>query len=131
MPSPISSLASPPQDLGRTLTRLSVDWSDRLKARLPEEGDDVSARDGKALRPSFSEATDRPPLHRVHAFATGTKVVLAQAKVDGTSNAITALPALLDVLDLQGRTVTLDAMPVGPVLSRGIKKHCTRRTNGI
>ncbi len=99
-----------PQELGHTLARLSVDWSDRLKARLPEEVDDVIALDGKALRHSFSDATDRPPLHLVHAFATGTKVVLAQAKVDGTSNEITALPALLDLLDIQGRTVTLDAM---------------------
>ncbi len=89
-----------PQELGRALARLSVDWSDRLKARLPEEGDDVIALDGKALRPSFSEAIDRQPLHLVHAFATGTKVVLAQAKVDGTSNEIIALPALLDLLDV-------------------------------
>ena len=48
-----------PQELGRTLTRLSVDWSDRLKARLPDEADDVIALDGKALRHSFSEATVR------------------------------------------------------------------------
>ncbi len=96
-----------PQELGRTLTRLSVAWSDRLKARLPDEGDDVLALEGKTLRHSFSEATDRQPLHLVHAFATGTKVVLAQAKVEGKSNAITALPALLDLLDIQGRTATL------------------------
>ncbi len=37
-------------------------------------------------------------------------MVLAQAKVDGTSNEMIALPALLDVLDIQGRTVTLDTM---------------------
>ena len=37
-------------------------------------------------------------------------MVLARAKVDGTSNEITALPALLDVLDVQGQSVTLDAM---------------------
>ncbi len=37
-----------PQELGRTLTRLSVDWSDRRKERLPDEGDDVLALDGTA-----------------------------------------------------------------------------------
>ncbi len=58
----------------------------------------------------FPMQTDRHPLHLVHAFATGTKLVLAQAKVDGKSNEITALPALLDLLDIQGRTPTLDAM---------------------
>ena len=62
------------------MTRLSVDWSDRLKDRLPEEVDDVIALDGKALLHSFSNATDRQPLHLVHAFATGTKVVLARRK---------------------------------------------------
>ncbi len=51
-----------PQERGRTLTRLSVDWSHRLKDRLPEEVDDVIALDGKALQPSFSEATDRQAL---------------------------------------------------------------------
>ncbi len=50
-----------PQELGRTMTRLSVDWSDRLKDRFPDEVDDVLAIDGKALRPSFSDATDRQP----------------------------------------------------------------------
>ena len=109
-----------PQELGQILARLSVDWSDRLKARLPDSADDVSALDGKALRHSFSEATDRQPLHLVHAFATGTKVVLAQAKVDGKSNEITALPALLDVLAIQGRTVTLDAMPTQHETARSI-----------
>ena len=54
-------LTPPPQELGHTLARLSVDWSARLKARLPKEGDDVIAIDGKALRHSFSKATDRPP----------------------------------------------------------------------
>ena len=109
-----------PQELGRTLARLAVAWSDRLKARLPDSANDVIAIDGKALRHSFSEATDRQPLHLVHAFATGTKLVLAQAKVDGKSNEITALPALLDVLDIKGRTVTLDAMQTQRATARAI-----------
>ena len=37
-------------------------------------------------------------------------MVLAQAKVEGTSNAITTRPARLDVRDVQGQTVTLDAL---------------------
>ena len=109
-----------PRELGRTLTRLSVDWSDRLKARLPEEVDDVIALDGKALRHSFADATDRQPLHLVHAFATGTKVVLAQARVDGKSSEITAIPALLELLDVKGRTVTLDAMHAQRETARSI-----------
>ncbi len=73
-------------------------------------------------------------------------MVLAQAKVEGKSNAITTLPALLDLLDVQGRTVTLwircihnarphglSPMPAGPtsVLLRGTKKHCMRMSHCI
>ena len=78
------------------------------------------ALDGKTLRHSCSDATDRQPLHRVHVFATGTKLVLAQAKVDGKSNEITTLPALLDLLDIQGRTVTLDALHTQRETARAI-----------
>ena len=54
------------------------------------------------------------------AFATGTQLVLAQAKVDGTSNEMTARPALLDMLDVQGRTVTLDAMQTQRATARAL-----------
>ncbi len=47
-------------------------------------------------------------------------MVLAQAKVEGKSNEITALPALLDLLDIQGRTVTLDAMHTQRETARAI-----------
>ncbi len=47
-------------------------------------------------------------------------MVLAQAKVEGKSNEITALPALLDLLDLQGRTVTLDAMQTQRATARAL-----------
>ena len=47
-------------------------------------------------------------------------MVLAQAKVEGKSNEITALPALLDLLAIQGRTVPLDAMPTQRATARSI-----------
>jgi predicted transposase YbfD/YdcC len=46
----------------------------------------------------------------VSAFATDARLVLAQQKVDEKSNEITAIPKLLDLLDLKGQTVTIDAM---------------------
>ena len=68
------------------------------------------AIDGKALRRSFRDAAERSPLHLVHAFAAESGLLLGQVRVDGKSNEITAMPALLELLDLRGRTVTADAM---------------------
>ena len=49
-------------------------------------------------------------MHRISAFAGEMGLVLGQLKVDGKSNEITAIPQLLEVLDIAGATVTLDAM---------------------
>lgn len=50
--------------------------------------------DSNALSHSFADVTNQYPLHLIHAFATGTKLVLTPAKVDGKSNEITAILAL-------------------------------------
>ena len=71
---------------------------------------DVVAVDGKALRRSFEDATQRSPLHLVQAFAAQAKLTLAQLAVEGKSNEIPALAKLLDLLDVKGRVVTADAM---------------------
>lgn len=68
------------------------------------------AIDGKALRHSFDTASGQDPLHLLSAFATETRLVLAQTQVDPASNEITALPALLSLLDLKGALVSMDAM---------------------
>ena len=70
----------------------------------------VIAVDGKTLRHSFDTASQQNAIHMVSAFASDTRLVLAQAKVDAKSNEITAVPALLSLLDLSGCIVTADAM---------------------
>src|SRR5262249_44467244 len=50
------------------------------------------------------------PLHLVSAWATAQHLSLGQVAVDAKSNEITALPALLELLDLNGALVTVDAM---------------------
>lgn len=92
-----------PECLQRVLVRLASDWVGRL-------GPDVIAIDGKALRRSFEDASRRSPLHVVNAFAAGARLTLGQVRVDGKSNEITAMPALLELLDVKGMTVTADAM---------------------
>ena len=92
-----------PDCLNRALLRLAKGWSERLDP-------DVIAIDGKTLRRSFEDAAKRSPLHVVNAFATGARLTLGQIKVDGKSNEITAMPALLELLDIKGSTITVDAM---------------------
>ena len=66
------------------------------------------ASDGKTLRGSGSAKLG--PLHLVSAWATAQHLTLGQVAVDAQSNEITAIPALLELLDLKGALVTLDAM---------------------
>jgi predicted transposase YbfD/YdcC len=66
------------------------------------------AIDGKTLRGSGSAKLG--PLHLVSAWATAQRLSLGQVAVDAKSNEITAIPALLELLDLKGALVTIDAM---------------------
>lgn len=68
----------------------------------------IIAIDGKTSRRSV-EGEDRA-FHMISAFASEMGLVLGQLRVDGKSNEITAIPQLLEVLDIAGATVTLDAM---------------------
>jgi predicted transposase YbfD/YdcC len=70
----------------------------------------VVAIDGKRLRGSFDKGSDKSAIHMVSAWATEYGVVLGQVKVDTKSNEITAIPKLLEVLELSGCIVTTDAM---------------------
>src|SRR5262245_48228939 len=66
------------------------------------------AIDGKTLRRSGSAKLG--PLHLVSAWATAQHLSLGQVAVDEKSNEITAIPALLELLDVAGAVVTIDAM---------------------
>jgi predicted transposase YbfD/YdcC len=83
-----------------------IEWIKSLQAALK----DIIAIDGKTLCNSIDEQNHVPAIHLVSAFATGARLVLAQQKVEDKSNEITAIPLLLDLLNLQGSIVTIDAM---------------------
>jgi predicted transposase YbfD/YdcC len=70
----------------------------------------VIAVDGKALRRSHDRGVGKGPLHLVSAWVCTNRLVLAQLPVTEKSNEITALPALLRMLALEGCIVTIDAM---------------------
>ena len=83
-----------------------MNWVGSLQEEIPE----LVALDGKKIRRSFDKAKNKKALYMVSAFATESNIVLGQEKVDCKSNEITAIPKLLDLLDLKGCLVTIDAM---------------------
>lgn len=107
--------------LGRVFARLDTgeflmclqSWLRSLHLTLKEQG---VAIDGKTMRGSFDAASGRSALHVVSAWASGLRVSLGQVAVDGKSNEITAVPKLLELLELAGAVVTMDAM------------HCQKET---
>jgi predicted transposase YbfD/YdcC len=70
----------------------------------------VVAIDGKTLRRSYDRRSAKAAIHMVSAWATQNRVVLGQLKTEEKSNEITAIPELLQVLDVKGCIVTIDAM---------------------
>jgi predicted transposase YbfD/YdcC len=74
------------------------------------------AIDGKTLRRSFDAAAGREALHLVSAWAGELRVSLGQLAVDDKSNEIPAVRKLLELLDLEGAVVTVDAL------------HCQKET---
>src|SRR4051795_6805963 len=71
---------------------------------------EVVAIDGKTLRRSFDRGRAQGPLHLVSAWASEQGLALGQREVDGKSNEITAIPALLETLSLKNCFV-----PVAPL----------------
>ena len=68
------------------------------------------AIDGKTLRGSHDRSNGKQALHLVSAWASECRLVLGQVATDEKSNEITAIPELLQLLDLKGCLVTIDAM---------------------
>src|SRR5512143_1116773 len=70
----------------------------------------VVAIDGKTLRQSFDTASAKAAIHLVSAWASHQHLLLGEVKTEAKSNEITAIPQLLQLLELQGCIVTIDAM---------------------
>jgi predicted transposase YbfD/YdcC len=70
----------------------------------------VIAIDGKTSRRSADKRKGKAAIHMVSAFAARQRLVLGQVKVADKSNEIIAIPALLDMLQIEGAVVTIDAM---------------------
>ena len=82
----------------------------------------VIAIDGKTLRRSFDAASSKAAIHMVSAWATANHISLGQIVVDAKSNEITAIPKLVQILELAGSLVTIDAMGCQTEIAREIVK---------
>ena len=80
----------------------------------------VVAIDGKTLRRSFDAASGKSAIHMVSAWATANQISLGQVVVDEKSNEITAIPKLLEMLEISGCLVTIDAMGCQTEIARKI-----------
>jgi predicted transposase YbfD/YdcC len=77
---------------------------------LSDAGLTVVAIDGKTMRHSYDTAKALRPLHLVSAWVAERHLSLGQIATEEKSNEITAIPELLDQIDIAGATITIDAM---------------------
>jgi predicted transposase YbfD/YdcC len=84
--------------------------------------------DGKTIRGSYDRNQGKSALHVISAWASKQRLVLAQMKVEDKSNEITAIPALLDLLDIAGAIITIDAMGTQTEIA---KKIIDRKANYV
>ena len=114
--------------IARVLSRLNpkalqnsfIDWMNEACHLTQGE---VVAIDGKTVRRSFKKGDRKSAIHMVSAWASQNNMVLGQQKVNAKSNEITAIPALLELLDIKGCIVTIDAMGCQVAIAETILKQ--------
>ena len=95
---------------------------------------DLIAIDGKTSRRSHDRASGTAPLHLVSAFATTSRLVLAQEAVPDKANELAAIPVLLDRLGadggLEGAIVSIDAIAFNGTVAKAVRDAGRRRPAG-
>jgi predicted transposase YbfD/YdcC len=85
-------------------------WISDAMATDADTSGRLVAIDGKSCRGSFDSAKDLGALHLVRAWASEEGIALGQVATDAKSNEITAIPQLLEPIELAGTLITIDAM---------------------
>jgi predicted transposase YbfD/YdcC len=115
----VSSGIPPSRTLQRVMSLIPTQMVERVLVdfgRALKEGDtirnqgDTIAIDGKTLRGSRGWNENDRPLHLLHAWSVNHRLCLGQVSVDEKSNEVTALPKLLETLELRGTVITTDAL---------------------
>ena len=94
-----------------------VGWTKQI-AQLAQG--EVVAIDGKTVRRSHDRNPGKQAIHLVSAWASANSMTLGQVKTEEKSNEITAIPRLLELLDLHGCIVTIDAMGCQKNIAQGL-----------
>ena len=84
-----------------------LSWVNSITQKLERE---VIAIDGKTMKQSYDRNQSQKPLHIVSAWSASHQLVLGQKKVNKKSNELTAIPALLELLEMEESIITIDAM---------------------
>jgi predicted transposase YbfD/YdcC len=98
-----------------------LDWVRGLDLPEPDTPVETIAVDGKTARRSGGDG--HSALHTVSAWASERGIVLGQAQVGEKSNEVTAIPDLLETLDIAGATVTTDALGTQKQIAWTIREH--------
>jgi len=93
--------------LPEALNRCFLSWVETL---VTKTGGEIIRIDGKTIRGSYDRNQGKSALHFISAWSNEQHLVLAQMKVEDKSNEITAIPALLELLDITDSIITIDAM---------------------
>jgi predicted transposase YbfD/YdcC len=104
-----------PSALEQSFTR----WIQELIPSLEKQ---IVPIDGKCLRGSYDREGGLKALHLVTAWVAGQNLTLVQVKVEDHSHEITAIPALLELIDLKGAIITIDAMGTQTEIVRLIRQ---------
>jgi predicted transposase YbfD/YdcC len=89
------------------MTECFIAWTQSV-AQITEG--EVVAIDGKTARHSYNRKDNLGAIHMVSAWASKAGMSLGQVKTEAKSNEITAIPALLQMLEIKGCIITIDAM---------------------
>ena len=103
-------------------SKMFVSWMDLLRIRLESQGSHIAV-DGKTSRHSFDRSAGRSAVHTVSAWLSEAGLVLGQVKTGEKSNEITAIPELMQLIDIRGTTITIDAMGCQTNIAAVIKKR--------
>ena len=111
---------------GRVFSQLEPEILERnfqawIKVIADKIGLEVVAIDGKSLKGSYDRENSLKPLVMVSAWSSRHKLVLGQVAVEQKSNEITAIPVLLEQLDLKGAIITIDAMGTQKAIAQQIQ----------
>lgn len=100
-----------------SLQQCFLAWVNQVVAAT---GAQVVPIDGKSVKGSYARDKKQSALHLVSAWASEHRLLLGQVKVENKSNEITAIPALLELLDITGCIITIDAMGTQTAIAKQI-----------